>query len=141
MNIEIQEETNQSYDLIENLYSGTVQLEEVLHFLNLAYPKWKTNGELGAFAPEFVLWVLEHTESFYKSKPFLEYLKALYAEILEEYDSYKEEQAFSFDLECIALFSEDLDKDVEALNDEAYKAELNKFAASKREKIAFSFTF
>ena len=140
MNIELQEETNQSYDLIENLYSGTVQLEEVLHFLNLAYPKWKTNGELGAFAPEFVLWILEHTEYFYKSKSFLEYLKALYAEIVDEYDSYQEEQAFSFDLECIALFSEDLE-DIGALNDEAYKAELNKFAASQREKIAFSFAF
>ena len=140
MNIELQEETNQSYDLIENLYSGTVQLEEVLHFLNLAYPKWKTNGELGAFAPEFVLWILEHTEYFYKSKSFLEYLKALYAEIVDEYDSYQEEQAFSFDLECIALFSEDLE-DIGALNDGAYKAELNKFAASQREKIAFSFAF
>tara|TARA_R110000751_G_scaffold126574_4_gene228529 strand:+ start:30801 stop:31226 length:426 start_codon:yes stop_codon:yes gene_type:complete len=135
------QDVNTFYDQISYNYSGSIQLEEILHFLDLAFPKWKTNGGLGAFAPEFVIWVLDHTSESYQNDSFFDFLKFVYFEIAEEYSKYEESQAFSFDLECIEDFPEDSEAFQEALSDDEYKVELEKYKASRREENAFSFNF
>tara|TARA_R110002020_G_scaffold42212_15_gene123987 strand:- start:114 stop:539 length:426 start_codon:yes stop_codon:yes gene_type:complete len=135
------QDVNLSYDQISYKYSGSVQLEEILHFLDLAFPKWKTNGGLGAFAPEFVIWILDHSFESYQNDSFFEFLKFVYFEIAEEYPKYKESQAFSFDLECIECFPEDSEAFYEALSDDEYQVQLEKYKASRREENVFSFNF
>lgn len=129
------------YDQISYNYSGSVQLEEILHFLDLAFPKWKTNCGLGTFAPEFVNWLLEHTSESFQDDSFLNFLNLLYLEIADEYSKYEESQAFSFDLECIKHFPEDSETSYDALSGFEYKVELEKFKASRREINAFDFIF
>lgn len=135
------QDVNPFYDQISYNYSGSVQLEEILHFLDLAFPKWKTNGGLGTFAPEFVIWILDHSSESYQIDSFFEFLKFVYFEIAEEYPKYKESQAFSFDLECIEYFPEDSEAFYEALSDDEYRVELEKYKSSRREENAFSFDF
>ena len=126
------QDVNPFYDQILYNYSGSVQLEEILHFLELAFPDWKTNGGLGAFAPEFVIWVLDHTSESYQNDSFLDFLKFVYFEIADEYSKFQKSQAFSFDIECIQDFPEDSEAYYEALSDDEYKVELEKYKASRR---------
>tara|TARA_R110002012_G_scaffold108009_1_gene250291 strand:- start:7585 stop:8034 length:450 start_codon:yes stop_codon:yes gene_type:complete len=135
------QDINPFYDQISYSYSGSVQLEEILHFLDLAFPKWKTNGGLGAFAPEFVIWILDHSSESYQNDSFFDFLKFVYFEIADEYSKYEESQAFSFELECIKYFSEDSEAFYETLSEDEYKVELEKFEASRREVTPFYFEF
>ncbi|RXG16555.1 hypothetical protein [Leeuwenhoekiella aestuarii] len=135
------QDVNPYYDQISYNYSGSVQLEEILHFLDLAFPKWKTNGGLGEFAPEFVIWILDHSSESYHNDSFFDFLKFVYFEIAEEYPKYEESQAFSFDLECIEYFPEESEAFYEALSEDEYKAQLEKYKASRREENAFDFIF
>ena len=135
------QDVNPFYDQILYNYSGSVQLEEIFHFLDLAFPKWKTNGGLGEFAPEFVIWLLEHTSESFQNDSFFDFLKFLYFEIAEEYLKYEESQTYSFDIECINYFPEDSETFYEALSDLQYKIEFEKYKASRREENAFDFIF
>ena len=78
---------DEDYQILQNEYSGTEQLHEVLHFLDLAFPEWKTHKGLGAGAPEFVLWVINHTSETCHTYSMREYLKLLYTEIADTYES------------------------------------------------------
>ncbi|MFI8377729.1 hypothetical protein [Leeuwenhoekiella sp. NPDC079379] len=135
------QDVNPFYDQISYSYSGSVQLEEILHFLDLAFPKWKTNGSLGAFAPEFVMWILDHSSESYQNDSFFDFLKFVYFQIAEEYPKYEESQAFSFDLECIEYFPEDSAAFCETLSDDEYNGELEKHKASRRGDTPFYFEF
>ena len=132
--------TDPFYSQISVTYSGTVQLEETLHFLDLAYPDWKTHGELGSFAAEFVLWVLDHTSESFKKDPFRNYLKFLYAEIADEYSNYKNSQADFFEIDCVTLFEEQIIFSSDDIDDLS-EFQFQKFKASKREENAFDFLF
>lgn len=133
--------TDPFYCQISASYSGTVQLEETLHFLNLAFPRWKTYGELGSFAAEFVLWVLDHTSESFKKDSFRNYLKFLYAEIADEYLNFKNSQADFFEIDCVTLFEEQIIFSSDDIDDLSYEFQFQKFKASKREENAFDFLF
>ena len=141
MHQQIIEQINPFYLRIITEYSNSVELEETIHFLDLAFPKWKTNGGLGAFALEFVIWILDHSSESYQNNSFFEFLKFVYFEIAEEYSKYEESQAFSFDLECIEDFPQDSESFYEALTDKEYKVEFEKYKSTRREENAFDFTF
>lgn len=140
---------DEDYHILQNEYSGTEQLHEILHFLNLAFPKWKTHKGLGVGAPEFVLWVIDHTKEDCDSCSMREYLKILYTEIADTYESSKEFYASAFKENCFKNFIQ-MDDDfffkeyrvsIEHLNDHQINGMFENYYNERVEEEPFNFTF
>ena len=40
-------------------YSGTELFREIIHFMDISFPEWKTNREIGLSAAEFISYCIE----------------------------------------------------------------------------------
>jgi len=140
---------DEDYQILQNEYSGTEQLHEILHFLDLAFPEWKTNEGLGVGAPEFVLWVVNHTIEACHTNSMREYLKLLYIEIADSYQTSKEFHTNSFKENCYCdfiqmdddLFFEKFETDFESLSDFQIDDLFKKYHSDKLTQEPFNFKF
>ena len=84
-------EEHHDYFLLIQEYAKTMLYQEIIHFMNDAFPEWNSHAGIGSWSAEFVLTAiqnLEHTEE--KEYSQLETLKEMYVGLAEDYNSFKE---------------------------------------------------
>lgn len=91
---------NEDYELIRNEYADTELFKEIIHCLNWLFPNWKTNANLGHGAPEFVLTTIHQIEDSFNNDRQVNWLKALYDEILDTYTDSKNFYFTDFQNQC-----------------------------------------
>ena len=113
---------------------------ECIHFLDLAFPKWKTNEGLGYRAAEFLLHIIEHSESMLNGKFKKEDLTVLYLEINDTYPQFF--RNFQTDFELYALDKFNLiycDFDDVETSEKDYEVQLNQFTAAIKKSVHYNF--
>ena len=145
--IDNREQHQDYYTLIEEYYE-TELFKEIIHFMNIAFPEWKTNKGIGFWAGEFILNSILNNEYLTDVEEFSQrdLLITLYAELEIEYKKCKNQYTFvfndsildEFNIECKILLDEK-----EHLNDLEYSIFYNqlfyKFKSKKLLKITYDF--
>jgi len=140
-------EEHHDYLLLIQEYAETMLYQEIIHFMNDAFPEWNSHVGIGSWAAEFVLTAiqnLEHTEK--KEYSQQETLKEMYVGLAEDYNSFKEKYQFiilddilkQFNSEHGAFLDENEnlpEKDFNVLYEELF----NKFKSSYLCKRPYSF--
>tara|TARA_B110000208_G_scaffold170579_1_gene212271 strand:- start:89372 stop:89851 length:480 start_codon:yes stop_codon:yes gene_type:complete len=145
--IDNREQHQDYYTLIEEYYE-TELFKEIIHFMNIAFPEWKTNKGIGFWAGEFILNSILNNEYLTDVEEFSQrdLLITLYSELEIEYKKCKNQYTFvfndsimdEFNIECKILLDEK-----EHLNDLEYSIFYNqlfyKFKSKKLLKITYDF--
>ncbi len=72
--------------------------QEIVLFLNDFNLEWRKNKELGSYAPEFILRIIEDFKEGYEEdneNGFKEWLKAMYEEVADRYENTKSNFQFA----------------------------------------------
>lgn len=106
--IQNREDHKDYYTLMEE-YKGTELFYETLHFMDLAFPEWKSNKGIGTWAGEFVLLIIENNEYLddREEYTFKEMLTNLYIDLADRYSDMQVEYRFAFDDRIISQFNND----------------------------------
>lgn len=86
---------HEDYILLQNEYFNTEIFEEIIHFMDMAFPEWKTNKGIGMYAPEFVLTTIYNCDYLTEAETLD--LNLLYAELVLEYPKSKAQYKHSFE--------------------------------------------
>jgi hypothetical protein len=70
-------------------HSGTELFKEIIHFMDISFPEWKTNRGIGFSAAEFILHCIEFLSQCNLEKREDEFscesMKTLYLSVAEDY--------------------------------------------------------
>ena len=136
-------EMHMDYYTVMEQYNETELLYEILHFMDLAFPEWKSNKGIGTWAGEFVLSIIENNEYLddREEYTFKEMLTNLYIELADRYSDMQVEYSFAFDDRLISQFNIDKEfelKEKEHLPFEEYSVFYDKlFFEYKSEKLGY----
>ena len=135
----------EQYCELMNEYSGTELFKEIIHFMDMSFPEWKTNRGIGFSSAEFILHCMEFLSQciMYKKdkKLNLESLKTLYLSVAEDYQRFKTEYQFIFSSFTIEKFTAEHANEIEDkyLTDLRYNDLYNTFLNMEFEKITYDF--
>lgn len=134
------------YFNLMNTHSETELFKEIIHFMNMSFPDWRTNRGIGFTAVEFVSHSIEFLSlcNLEKKDDELtrESFKTLYLSLAEDYDRFKNEYQSifsSFVLEKFHIEYEDELED-EYLTDVRYNYLYDDFLNKELDKNPFNFT-
>jgi 5'(3')-deoxyribonucleotidase len=82
------EDENEDYATLYNSYLNTEIYNEIRGFLDIAHPEWRKNKNLGKWAPEFILSIINMWEDREEDETYKDWLKTLYEETDSDYSSY-----------------------------------------------------
>lgn len=81
-------------------YSGTELFREIIHFMDISFPEWKTNRGIGLSAAEFISYCIEFLSQCTLDKRDDELnhesLKTIYLSVPEDYQRFQTEYQFIF---------------------------------------------
>lgn len=86
---------HEDYILLQNEYFDTEIFKEIVHFMDMAFPEWKSNKGIGFYAPEFVLTTIQNCDYLIEAETLN--LNLLYAELVLEYPKSKASYELSFE--------------------------------------------
>jgi hypothetical protein len=128
-----------------NEQSGTELFKEIIHFMDISFPEWKTNRGIGFSAAEFILHCIEFLSKCslaidnegLKDKS----LKTLHLSVAEDYQRFKTEYQFIFSSFVLEKFTvECVDKiEDEYLTDFKYNKLYNAFLNQELNKVTYDF--
>jgi hypothetical protein len=134
-----------SYYRVMNEYSGTELFKEIIHFMEMSFPEWKSNNGIGFCAPEFILNSIEFlTECISEQRHEdlrLKSLKLLYVSVAEDYERFKIEYKSIFLSIVLVKFNEKFEEELEDefLSDFRYNDLYDTFLKKELEKVAYNF--
>jgi len=126
-------------------YSETELFKEIIHFMEISFPEWKTNREVGFSAAEFILHSIEFLSQCNLEKPDNELnhksLKTLYLSVAEDYQRFKTEYQFIFSSFTLGKFTTEYENEIEDkyLTDFRYNDLYESFFKQELEKITYDF--
>lgn len=103
------------YELMEDCPNNEL-FEEILLFMDASFPDWKTNNNLGYWAADFVLDMVNLYDSQDATISFREMLVNLYPDLAEEYNSRKLDYNFTFKESILQLFENNYEEELEENN-------------------------
>ncbi|MCM5664271.1 hypothetical protein [Galbibacter mesophilus] len=84
-------ELHADYFQLINEYSETLLYNEIIHFMNRAFPEWNSHAGIGDWSAEFVLTAIQNLEYTEEGEySFLQTLKDMYLNLAADYSSTKE---------------------------------------------------
>ncbi len=86
--LDFQEGNEDFIRLFENYLHSEIYLE-IKEFLNIAHPNWRKNKELGSWAPEYILQIIDLWSDEESERPFCQWLTCIYQELDASYFNYK----------------------------------------------------
>lgn len=133
------------YKRLMNEHSETELFKEIIHFMDISFPEWKTNKGLGTSATEFILHcidflsqcTLEKTGDELNSKS----LTTLYLSVAEDYERFKTEYQFIFSANVLEKFTAKFEEELEDehLTDYRYNDLYDTFLNHERQKVKHDF--
>lgn len=92
-----------------NEHSETELFKEIIHFMDISFPEWKTNKGLGTSATEFILHCVDFLSQCTLGKRANELnseaLTTLYVNVAEDYERFKTENQFIFSALVLEKFT------------------------------------
>lgn len=84
-------EAHEDYYTVMEEYSNTELFQEIIHFMDIKYPNWKTNSGIGFWAAEFVHSNIQNNEYLLDRNEysFRIMLENLYQELVYDYERMK----------------------------------------------------
>jgi len=139
--IDVNSEEFLLYKELTDIYSSSEIYKEIIHFMDLAFPEWNSNYGIGKWAPEFINATIESLDFLpeFAKDTSLNNLIALYGELTDSYQSYKE--SYQKTLSIIINNEFNLKYELEFMNlenDEITRL-FNNFITVKKEIIYFKF--
>ncbi|SHG58068.1 hypothetical protein SAMN05444481_105200 [Flavobacterium frigidimaris] len=126
-------------------YSERELFKEIIHFMDISFPEWKTNRGLGFTSLEFIrhcidfltLSSLEKNDKVLK----LRYLKTVYMSLVEDYERFRMEYQFIFSSFALDKFSAEYADEIEDeyLTDFKYNYLYNSFLNDELPKVTYDF--
>lgn len=89
-------EAHEDYYSVMEEYFNTELFQEIIHFMDIKYPNWKTNGGIGFWAAEFVNSAIQNNEYFLDRDEFS--FKEMLVNLYEELDYDYERMKSNFDM-------------------------------------------
>ena len=108
-------EEHEDYYTIMEEYSQTELFEEIIHFMDIAFPEWKSNKGIGFWAGEFVLTAILNNDHLEDRTVCTqrEMLIDLYLELVSEYKNTKAQYEFIVFESIINKFENDKEFELE----------------------------
>lgn len=127
-------------------YSHIEIFNEIIHFMDLAFPEWSTNKGVGFWAAEFVLTAIQNLEHLYEESGLssFEVLKELYLNLVCDYKNYKSQFSFALSdsiLNDFEIEHDELLDENEHLSKEDYKVFYDKIYNAYQEKYLNKVTY
>lgn len=132
------------YNLM-NEHSESELFKEIIHFMDISFPEWKTNRGIGFSAVEFIIHSIDFLKhcNLEKRDNALnrESLETLYLSVAEDYDRFKKEYQFIFSSFALEKFHTELEDELEDphLTDYRYNDLYEKFFNQELGKISYAF--
>ncbi|WP_143155047.1 hypothetical protein [Flavobacterium chilense] len=126
-------------------HSETELFKEIIHFMDISFPEWKTNKGLGTSATEFILHCIDFLSQCTLEKRDNEFnsesLTILYLSLAEDYERFKTEYQFIFLDFVLEKFTNEFDEDLEDehLTDYRYNDLYENFLNKELEKVTYDF--
>jgi hypothetical protein len=126
-------------------HSETEMFKEIIHFMDISFPEWKTNRGIGFTSAEFVSHCLDFLSQCTLGKRDhelnLESLKILYLSVAEDYDRFKKEYQFIFSSFALEKFTTEYEDEIEDeyLTDFRYNDLYDNFLNKEFEKVIYDF--
>lgn len=137
--------TMEQYYKLMHEYSGTELFKEIINFMDLSFPEWKTNQGIGFSAAEFILHCIEFLGrcnlSIDNEELNYESLKTLYLSVAEDYQRFKTEYQFIFSSFALEKFTSEYADEIEDeyLTDFRYNYLYDTFLNHQLEKVIYDF--
>jgi hypothetical protein len=97
-------------------YSGTELFREIIYFMDISFPEWKTNRGVGFSAAEFILHCIEFLSQCNLDKRAdelsRESLKTMYLSVAEDYQKFKTEYQFIFSAFALEKFTAEYEEEI-----------------------------
>lgn len=138
-------EEHSCYYRVMDEYSGTELFKEIIHFMEMSFPEWKSNKGIGFSAAEFILNSIEFlTECIAEQRHEdlrLKSLKLLYASVAEDYERFKMEYKPIFLSIVLDKFNEKFEEELEDefLTDFRYNDLYDTFLNQQLGKVTYDF--
>ncbi|MFH6956819.1 hypothetical protein ACHRV1_05380 [Flavobacterium aquidurense] len=132
------------YNLM-NEHSETELFKEIIHFMDISFPEWKTNKGLGTSATEFILHCIDFLSQCTLEKRGNEFnsesLAILYLSVAEDYERFKTEYQFIFSALVLEKFTAEFEVDLEDeyLTDYRYNYLYDTFLNEELGKTTYDF--
>ncbi|MDT8394484.1 MAG: hypothetical protein RQ761_11610 [Bacteroidales bacterium] len=81
-------EENDDYASLFNNYLDSSIYNEIRSFLDISHPEWRKNKNLGEWAPEFIIQIINTWEDLEEEMSTKEWLAEMYSDISSEYNSF-----------------------------------------------------
>ncbi|WPO78201.1 hypothetical protein [Flavobacterium sp. KACC 22761] len=132
------------YDLM-NEYSETELFKEIIHFMDMSFPEWKTNRGLGFTSFEFIRHCINFLTLCNLEKNNgdlnLKFLKTIYLSLAEDYERFKMEYQFIFSSFVLDKFTAEYEQEIEDeyFTDFRYNDLYDSFLKKELKKVIYDF--
>ena len=132
------------YNLM-NEHSETELFKEIIHFMDISFPEWKTNRGLGTSATEFIFHCIDFLSACTLDKRGDELNKesliTLYLSVAEDYERFKIEYQFICSTVVLEKFTAKFEEELEHehLTDYRYNDLYNNFLNHEQQKVTYDF--
>ncbi|OXA98213.1 hypothetical protein B0A75_14815 [Flavobacterium oncorhynchi] len=135
----------EQYCKLMNEYSGTELFKEIIHFMDMSFPEWKTNRGLGFTSLEFVRHSIDFLSQCNLEKNEKVFnigsLKIIYLSLVEDYERFKTEYKLVFSSFVLDRFTAEYADEIEDeyLTDFRYNYLYDIFLKQEFEKVTYDF--
>lgn len=135
----------EQYYKLMNEYSGTELFKEIIHFMDMSFPEWKTNRGLGFTSLEFIRHCIDFLTLCNLEKNNedlnLKSLKTIYLSLAEDYERFRMEYQSVFSSFALEKFTAEYEEEIEDeyLTDFRYNDLYDTFLNQELEKITYDF--
>lgn len=128
-----------------NEHSETELFKEIIHFMDISFPEWKTNKGLGTTSREFISDCIDFLRQCNLEKPDgllnKESLTQIYLSVSEDYERYKMQYQSIFFENTLEKFEIEFEQELEDeyLTDYRYNHLYNSFFNQELKKVIYDF--
>lgn len=132
------------HELMEN-HSETELFKEIIHFMDISFPEWKTNKGLGFTSVEFIKYCIDFLSLCNLGRNDqvlnLKSLKTIYLSLAEDYERFRLEYQFIFSSFVLNKFTIEYEDEIEDeyLTDFRYNCLYEFFFNQELGKVVYDF--
>ncbi|MBF4517837.1 hypothetical protein IRZ71_15840 [Flavobacterium sp. ANB] len=134
-----------TYKILMEQHSNTELFKEIIHFMDISFPEWKTNKGLGTTATEFISDCIDFLSQCNLEKRNdqlnIQSLTQIYLSVAEDYERYKMQYQSIFLENTLEKFEVEFEKELEDeyLTDFRYNDLYDTFLNQELEKVIYDF--